>query len=166
MSIVNKTQSDATAKAVKNTEQKQTGPDSSGIREYVDQYSKGIASVKDIFEDEGSGKYIVKVSIMQGDVKNMDFIFHRLTVSSEIALGILLEHRDAIINNDIKVVAHINVTNPRPFAFINKQGDNAGKASAIMVGYLSRIRRLLIDGELVYKDERYGKSDENEANAA
>lgn len=125
----------------------------------INEYCKGIAYVNEVMQNDTTQKFSVKISAMQGGANKMRYKYRRLTVSSGIALELLLKHKDEIDNEECKVIIHYTMANPDVYPYIINRGDDAGKAAAIMTGFLTRIRRLKIDGKTIYEDERFNEAD-------
>ncbi len=136
---------------------------------YFNEYASGIGYLNSIREFGGEGKptrYAAQVAVIQGPADEVHYEYHDLIVTSETALGVVLEHRNAIESDDDKVIVRFNMANPRAKAFVYKQGERAGELGASIGGFLTRILSLKVNGELVYEDTRTFDDQDNTAQAA
>ncbi|MGS2722130.1 DUF3577 domain-containing protein [Porticoccus sp. GXU_MW_L64] len=141
----------------KNEPQKQTVSNNADNSHYFNQYSSGIAYVnalKEFKASDGSLRYGVKLAVLQGPVDNVHYEYHDLIITSEVTLNALLAQKEDINNEDVKVIAHFNMSNPRSKSFIYKSGKKVGQIGTSIGGFLTRIFYLKVDGNEVYKDER------------
>ncbi|WP_299772465.1 DUF3577 domain-containing protein [uncultured Pseudoteredinibacter sp.] len=124
---------------------------------YFNQYSNGIGYINGIreFGEEGKAtRYAAQISVLQGSVDDVHYEYHDLVISSETALGVLMENRPAIEDENQKVLLRFHMTNPRAKGFVYKQGDRAGEIGTSIGGFLTRVMSLKVDGELIYEDTR------------
>ena len=124
---------------------------------YFNEYASGIGYLNNIREFVVEGKpkrYAAQVSVIQGPADNVHYEYRDLVISSEAALGAVLEHREAIESEQDNVLIHFNMANPRAKAFIYKQGERAGELGSAISGFLTRIRSMKINSQLVYEDQR------------
>ena len=124
---------------------------------YFNEYANGIGYLNSIREFGAVGqlkRYAAQVSVIQGPAENVHYEFHDLIISSDVVLGVVFEHREAIEAEEANVLIRFNMTNPRAKAFIYKQGERAGELGAAIGGFLTRIHSMKINGELVYEDQR------------
>ncbi len=136
---------------------------------YFNEYASGIGYLNSIREFGSDGKptrYAAQVAVIQGPADDVHYEYHDLIVASETALGVVLEHREAIENEDDKVIIRFNMANPRAKAFVYKQGERAGELGASIGGFLTRILSLKINGELVYEDMRTFDDQDNSVQVA
>ena len=124
---------------------------------YFNEYASGIGYLNGIREFGAEGKptrYAAQVAVIQGPENDVHYEYHDLIIASETALKVVLEHREAIENEDVKVIVRFKMANPRAKPFIYKQGKHAGELGATIGGFLTRILSLKINGEQVYEDTR------------
>jgi hypothetical protein len=124
---------------------------------YFNEYANGIGYLNSIREFSAEGKpdrYAVQLSVIQGPADNVHYEYHDLIVASEVVLGVVLEHREAIEDEEANVLIRFNMANPRAKAFIYKQGERAGELGAAIGGFLTRIYSMKINSEVVYEDQR------------
>ena len=124
---------------------------------YFNQYANGFGylnGIRDISKEGEPERYAAQISVLQGSADDVHYEYHDLIVSSEIVLGVLLEHREAIETEDAKVLIHFNMANPRANPFIYKQGKRTGELGASIGGFLTRIRTMKINGDLIHEDQR------------
>ena len=140
------------------TTQHKTNPSAAAEEpRYFNEYVNGIGYLNAIRDISGEGKpprYVAQVSVIQGPADNVHYEYHDLIVGAETALGVILEHREAIESDDAKVLIRFNMVNPRAKAFIYKHGKRAGELGSAIGGFLTRILTLKINNELVYEDDR------------
>ena len=154
------------SKPSNNTDQPSAAAESN---RYFNEYANGIGYLNSIraFSAEGKpNRYAAQVSVIQGPADNVHYEYHDLVIASETVLATVLEHQQAIENEDTKVLIHFNMTNPRAKAFMYKKGDRTGELGSVMSGFLSRILSLKINGELMYEDQRTFDNHEESAQAA
>lgn len=132
-------------------------PANTGGNRYFNQYSNGLAYLNGFREFGAEGKptrFAVQMSVIQGSADDVHYEYHDLVVSSETALGVLMENRMAIDDENQKVLVRFHMTNPRAKAFVYKQGARAGELGTSIGGFLTRVMSLKIDGVLIYEDTR------------
>ncbi|MEE8058258.1 MAG: DUF3577 domain-containing protein [Pseudomonadales bacterium] len=135
---------------------------------YFNEYANGIGYLNSIREFGGEGKptrIAAQVSVIQGPADKVHYEFHDLIISSETVLGVIMEHREAIDNDDANVLIRFNMANPRAKAFIYKKGERAGELGSVMGGFLTRILTMKVNGVLVYEDERLFDDNEDSRQA-
>ncbi|MBL4761803.1 MAG: DUF3577 domain-containing protein [Gammaproteobacteria bacterium] len=124
---------------------------------YFNEYASGIGYLNGIREFGAEGKptrYAAQIAVIQGPENDVHYEYHDLIIASETVLKVVLEYREAIDNEDVKVIVRFKMANPRAKAFIYKQGKHVGELGAIIGGFLTRILSLKINGEQVYEDTR------------
>mgnify|MGYP001063708110 FL=1 len=125
-------------------------------KRYFNEYVQGLGYLNSI-RDIGSEKkvcFAAQVSALQGASEHVEYVYHDLMVTSERVLKVIMDHRQAIENDDANVLVHFKMTNPRPKPFIYKQGERAGELGATIGGFLTRIVSMKVNGELVYEDKQ------------
>lgn len=132
-------------------------PANSEDTRYFNEYASGIGYLNRIREFDVEGKptrFAAQVSVIQGPEDKVHYEYHDLVIASDVVLGVVMEHRAAIEDENSKVIIRFKMANPRAKAFIYQQGERAGELGATISGFLTRIMTLKINGELVYEDKR------------
>ena len=135
---------------------------------YFNEYASGIGYLNGVREFGAEGKpsrHAVQVAVIQGPENDVHYEYHDLIIASETVLKVVLEHREAIDNEDVKVIVRFKMANPRAKPFIYKQGKHAGELGATIGGFLTRILSLKINGEQVYEDTRTFDNQDTSAQA-
>lgn len=124
---------------------------------YFNEYASGIGYLNGIREFGAEGKptrYAAQIAVIQGPENDVHYEYHDLIIASETVLKVVLEHREAIDDETVKVIVRFKMANPRAKPFIYKQGKHVGELGATIGGFLTRIVSLKVNGEQVYEDTR------------
>jgi len=135
---------------------------------YFNEYASGIGYLNGIREFGAEGKptrYAAQIAVIQGPENDVHYEYHDLIIASETVLKVVLEHREAIEDEHVKVIVRFKMANPRAKPFIYKQGKRAGELGATIGGFLTRILSLKINGEQVYEDTRTFDNQDTSAQA-
>lgn len=135
---------------------------------YFNEYASGIGYLNGIREFGAEGKptrYVAQIAVIQGPENDVYYEYHDLIIASETVLKVVLEHREAIEDENVKVIVRFKMANPRAKPFIYKQGKRAGELGASIGGFLTRILSLKINGDQVYEDTRTFDNQDTSAQA-
>lgn len=123
---------------------------------YFNEYASGIGYLNSVREFGDTGKpsqVSVQISVIQGSADQIHYEYHDLIVPNDKVRSVILNHREAIDDNDVNAVICFKMVNPRAKAFTYKHGDRAGELGTAIGGILTRVLSLKLNGELVYEDE-------------
>ena len=120
---------------------------------YFNIITKGLGSIHDarVVKLEGGRSFrAVRMSLIEGHVDNPRFVYIDLTVKGEATVDLIRQYREAIADENRKVVAAVDIGSLRTTAFVYKNGERKGQPGAALKGALIGISHLSIDGEVVY----------------
>ena len=120
---------------------------------YFNVITKGLGYVNDarVVKLEGGHSFrAVRMSLIEGRVDNPRYVYIDLTVKGEATVDLIRQHRDAIADENRKVLAAVDISSLRTTAFVYKNGERKGQPGAALKGALIGISYLSIDGEVVY----------------
>ncbi len=123
-------------------------------QQYFNVITKGygyVNSARQVKLEGGRSFLAVRVSLLEGSSESPRYVYMDLTVKGENAIEVITANFDAINDDNVKVLAAMDIGSLRVTPFIFQRGKNEGQPGASLKGVLIGLPTMKVNGEVVYQ---------------